>query len=147
MNIFTAVRTNRTLMSLVTVAVVVVALFGVAIPHADAAASVGLSSNCIKTHCVIAKGTGVSGGTSVTKGYFVGTCAAVADGALITEVTCSALGQSRTRSLPGTAAEAELLIPVTSLDPVTICWSATAYYPNLSGGTTSVSTSGCGITV
>lgn len=147
MSTFSALRTNRTVVRIVAVAAVVVALFGIAIPHADAAASVGISTNCIKVHCIIAKGTGVSGGTSVTGGYFVGTCAAVADGALITEVTCSALGRSRTRSLPGTASEAELLVPVSSLNPVTICWSATAYYPNPSGGTTSVSTSGCGITV
>lgn len=147
MNSLSTVRTSRGLVSVVAIALLAVAFSVVAIPHANAAASVGVSQSCIKTNCIIAKGTGISGGTSATGGEFVGTCAAAADGALITEVTCSALGRSVTRSLPGTASAAELLIPVSNLSAVTICWSATAYYPNLSGGTTSVSTSGCGITV
>jgi hypothetical protein len=100
MNAHSAIRSNKALVTAIAVAAVVVALFGIAIPHANAMASVGTSTSCIRTHCIVAKGTGVSGGTSVTKGYFVGTCSAAADGALITEVTCSASGSPRRGRFP-----------------------------------------------
>src|SRR5688572_26081094 len=94
------------------------AMVGTMAAPASAAASIGGSTGCIKTHCVVATGKATSGGTSVTGGQGVAACSATADGATLVQVTCSARGYSRTRTLPGTTGAAELTFPVADLNPV-----------------------------
>jgi hypothetical protein len=116
---------------------------------ADAAFSFGESSICRtkSSHCIIATGKAVSGGSSLTGGQVAAACEAAATGASIVQVTCTAEGHSRTRSFTGTAGAAELQYATNDLDPVPVCWSATAYWPNPNGGTYQATTSGCGLAV
>lgn len=128
-----------------------VALMGLSLPAspANAAAAVGLGVTCDPNHpgfCVTTQVEGAGAGTTKTGGQFVAVCKAETTGALVTSVTCSTGGNSRTISVPGSMGASAVTAPTSSLTGHQICWSATGFFIDpVSGEVVPVTDSGCAI--
>ena len=115
---------------------------------ASAAGSLGVGATCDPNnpaYCVTTQATAVGAGTTVTGGQVAAICKAETTGALLTSVTCSVEGKSRTTSLPGPNGASAVTAPTDRLTGHQVCWVSTGYFTNPLGGVVPVTDTGCAI--
>lgn len=126
-----------------------VAVISVMLPApAHAVGGVGVGVTCDPSNpefCVATEASAVGGGTTVTGGQVAALCKAETTGALLTSVTCSVGGNSRTISLPGPNGASTVTAPTEDLTGHEVCWSSTGFFTNPLGGVVVVTDDGCAI--
>lgn len=115
---------------------------------ASAGGGVGAGVTCDPGNpafCVTTQVAAVGAGSTVTGGQVAAVCEAETTGALLTSVTCSTGGNSRTVSLPGPYGASAVTAPTSSLTGHQVCWSSTGFFTDPLGDVVAVTDSGCSI--
>lgn len=128
----------------------IVAVIALMLPAgpANAGGGVGVGVTCDPQHpafCVTTQVEAAGAGTTITGGHVAAVCKAETTGALLTSVTCSTGGNSRTISLPGPVGASAVTARTSTLTGHQVCWSSTGFFTDPLGDVVAVTDSGCSI--